>query len=764
MREYYNFNDGWQFSQVKPENYCAAPEASVVVDLPHTWNKFDGQDGGADYARGTFYYTKELPAFERKADSRVYLEFEGANSSANVYVNGKLAGRHEGGYSTFRFDITDLLNTGFGESNVIVAEVDNSANHIYPQTADFTFYGGLYRNVNLLVVEPSHFDLDFYGGNGIAIDTKINGNDADVNVKAYISNPKEISRLEVKVLDAEGNVVAETTVPAKEENALTLTIENAHLWNGVKDPYLYTVECSLLENNETVDEISTRIGVREFYVDPQKGFFLNGVLTPLRGVSRHQDRLGKGNALDFEDHLEDARLIKELGANTIRLAHYQHAQDFYDLCDELGFILWAEIPMISSMIAGPEAEENAKEQMRELITQNYNHPSIVTWGISNEITIAGESDELLRQLNGLNDLVHEMDKTRLTTMAQVSMLPKTSPHNQLTDILSYNHYFGWYGGEFTGNEAWVDKFHEEYPDRALGLSEYGCEGIITYHDDKPHRGDYSEEYQAAYHEHMARIIDERPWLWATHVWNMFDFGVDTRDEGGVKGRNNKGLMTFDRKTKKDAFYIYQAYWTDQPVLHITSKRFRKRATDTIDIKVYTNLEGEVALMKDGAVIASLPAEKGVVFKDVALTDGENKFTVKAGNMTDEVIFEKVDQSEESYVFVDPDGGAVTNWFDTLDLDEVEAVAEINPDFYSLEDTIDTLLENEAATEILSNGLSSLSNMPMKVTMLKMFGTKKVTDLLAMLGGFGGEEMTPEKQALIDKKVNYMNAELQKIKK
>ncbi|WP_323090884.1 glycoside hydrolase family 2 protein [Allobaculum sp. JKK-2023] len=764
MRETFNFNDGWQFSQVKPENYSVAPEASVVVDLPHTWNKFDGQDGGADYARETFYYTKELPAFERKADSRVYLEFEGANSAANVYVNGKLAGRHEGGYSTFRFDITDLLNTGFGEANVIVAEVDNSTNHIYPQTADFTFYGGLYRNVNLLVVEPSHFDLDFYGGNGIAIDTNIHGSDADVNVKAYITNPKEISRLEVKVLDADGNVVAQTTVPAQEENTLTLTIENVHLWNGVKDPYLYTVECSLLENNETVDEVSIRIGVREFYVDPQKGFFLNGVLTPLRGVSRHQDRLGKGNALDFEDHLEDARLIKELGANTIRLAHYQHAQDFYDLCDELGFVLWAEIPMISAMIAGPEAEENAKEQMKELIVQNYNHPSIVTWGISNEITIAGESDELLRQLNGLNDLVHEMDKTRLTTMAQVSMLPKTSPHNQLTDILSYNHYFGWYGGEFTGNEAWVDKFHEEYPDRALGLSEYGCEGIITYHGDNPHRGDYSEEYQAAYHEHMARIIDERPWLWATHVWNMFDFGVDTRDEGGVKGRNNKGLVTFDRKTKKDAFYIYQAYWTDQPVLHITSKRFRKRATDTIEIKVYTNLEGEVALMKDGAVIAALPAQKVVVFKDVALTEGENKFTVKAGNMTDEVIFEKVDQPEESYIFVDPDGGAVTNWFDTLDLDEVETVTEINPDFYSLEDTIDTLLDNEASTEILANGLSSLSNMPMKVTMLKMFGTKKVTDLLAMMGGFSGEVITPEKQALIDKKVNYMNAELQKVKK
>ncbi len=764
MREYFNFNDGWNFSKEKPENLAIAPEASVVVDLPHTWNKYDGQDGGADYARGTFYYTKELPAFERKPDSRVYLEFEGANSAANIFVNGKKAGRHEGGYSTFRFDITDLLNQGFGEKNVIVAEVDNSANHIYPQTADFTFYGGLYRNVNLLVVEPSHFDLDFYGGNGIQIDTRINGADADVTVKAFVTNPKEISRVEVRILDADGHVAAQTTEPAAKENEIKLTIQDAHLWNGVKDPYLYTVECSLLENNETVDEVTTRIGVREFYVDPQKGFFLNGVLTPLRGVSRHQDRLGKGNALEFEDHFEDAKLIKDLGANTIRLAHYQHAQDFYDLCDETGFILWAEIPMISSMIAGPEAEENAREQMKELIVQNYNHPSIVTWGISNEITIAGESDELLRQLNGLNDLVHDMDKTRLTTMAQVSMLPKTSPHNQLTDILSYNHYFGWYGGEFTGNEAWVDKFHEEYPDRALGLSEYGCEGIITYHTDEPRRGDYSEEYQAAYHEHMAKIIDERPWLWATHVWNMFDFGVDTRDEGGVKGRNNKGLMTFDRKTKKDSYYIYQAYWSDEPVVHITSKRFKKRATDTIDIKVYTNLKGEVELVKDGQVIATQPAEKVVVFKDVALADGENTFTVKADGLADTVVFEKVAEPEASYVFVDPEGGAVTNWFDTLNVDEVEAVDQINPDFYSLEDGISTLLANEEAAEILSNGMSSLANMPIKVTMLKMFGDKKVSDLLTMLGGFGGEEMTPEKQAILNKRVNYINAQLQKIKK
>lgn len=762
MRNYLTLNEGWQFSKEAPKNFVEVSETAYSVDLPHTWNKYDGTDGGSDYQRGTFYYTIDVPTFEMKQGSRVYIEFKGANSSADIYVNGTKAGRHEGGYSTFRFDITDLLNKQLGADNIITAAVDNSANHIYPQTADFTFYGGLYRGVDLIVVEDTHFDLDYLSGPGFAMDSKIlnENNDAKVNVTTYVTNPKKINRVEVTIYDEEGNIAATQTKPAKETTSFEFDLKNAHLWNGVKDPYLYTVVYRVMEDNETVDEVSGRLGIREFHVDPQKGFFLNGILTPLRGVSRHQDRASKGNALDYEDHLEDALLIKELGANTIRLAHYQHAQEFYDLCDELGLIVWAEIPFISAEIAGENAFENAKEQMRELIVQNYNHPSIVTWGISNEITIGGENEGLYKHLCELNDIVHEMDKTRVSTMAQVSPLPMTSNHNQLTDILSYNHYFGWYGGTVEDNDGWFDTFHANYPERALGISEYGCEGNISFHSDKPCRGDYSEEYQALYHEHMAKMIDERPWLWATHIWNMFDFGADNRDEGGVKGRNNKGLITFDRKTKKDSYFVYQAYWSETPMIHIASKRFRNRATDTINIKVYTNQNAPVVLLRDGEEVASLPAAKVVEFKDIALHDGENHFTVQCGNLTDRAVFEKVAEPEESYIYVDENPGGVTNWFDDLNLDEVEAVT-INPDFYSLEDTFGDILKNEEATLVLSNGLSSLANMNMKPAMLGMFATKKFSDLATMMTGFGGQAPDPK---VLEGKINYINSQLQKIKK
>lgn len=764
MRDYFDLDEGWEFSKEAPKDFNEFPEESIVVNVPHTWNKYDGQGGYGDYERGTFYYTKEIPAFERRKDSRVYLEFKGANSSANVYVNGKKAGRHEGGYSTFRFDITDLLNPGM-EDNMLVVEVDNSKNHIYPQSADFTFYGGLYRDVDMIVVPETHFDLDYYGGPGIAITSKINGEDADVTVHAYVTNPKEANRVQVQILDAEGNVVAERTEPAKEDTEIRLEIKDVHLWNGVKDPYLYNVQVSLMENNETIDEVESNLGVREFYIDPQKGFFLNGVLTPLRGVSRHQDRLGKGNALDYEDHVEDIELIRELGANTMRLAHYQQAEEFYDLADKTGMIVWAEIPFISMMTPGKEAKENAEEQMKELIIQNYNHPSIVTWGISNEITIGGETEELNNNLRELNDLVHEMDPTRLTTMAQVSMLPKTSKQNQLTDVLSYNHYFGWYGGDMKDNDVWFDTFHKEYPDRALGISEYGCEGIITYHTDEPKRGDYSEEYQALYHEHMAKLINDRPWLWATHIWNMFDFGVAARDEGGVQGRNNKGLVTFDRKTKKDSFYIYQAYWTDEPMIHITSKRYAKRTADAIDVKVYTNIDTPLTLYVDGKEIASETAKDHIViFKDVKLHDGDNMIEVKGSGIADTAVFEKVEKPEESYVFVDDSGAGVTNWFDEINVDEVDPVTDINPEYYSLNDTFNTLLENEEATQILANAFSSLSNMNVKPTMLKIFGDKTMADLGDMFAMGKAEGLSDEQKADMAKKLNYTNSQLQKIKK
>ena len=761
MRNTVNLNNGWTFSKEKPADLTVKNTNGYEVSVPHTWNAIDGQDGGADYYRGQGWYTRELAPFEKAPQDRVYLEFEGVANMADVYVNGKKVGDHKGGYSTFRFDVTDELNFEPGAKNVIAVMADNSpVTDVYPMMADFTFYGGLYRDVNMITVSPAHFDLDFLGSQGLTVDSTIKGDDADLNIHAYFTGLEGKERVEFTVYDAEGQEVASCVRPATADTTATLEIKNVHRWNGVKDPYLYTVEARLVRDNEVLDEVSVDTGVREFHVDPQKGFFLNGELMPLRGVSRHQDRLGVGNALSPEDHLEDALLIRDLGANTIRLAHYQHDQKFYDLCDELGFIVWAEIPFISKFSENPAAREDTVSQMKELIAQNYNHPSIVTWGISNEITIGGETEPLNDNLRELNDLAHEMDKTRLTTMAQVSMLPMTSVQNQLTDILSYNHYFGWYGGKLEDNEEWLDKFHAEYPERALGISEYGCEGITTYHNDEPKMADYSEEYMSKYHEHMAKIIEERPWLWATHIWNMFDFGCDARDEGGVKGRNNKGLVTFDRKLKKDPFYLYKAYWSDEPFVHITSKRYAQRPTDTTEIKVYTN-QPEVSLYEGDKLLATEKGDKVITFKDVKLHEGFNRFEVKAGELRDSIVIEKVDTPNEDYVLVENQEGGVTNWFD--DKEPAEGEMSFDPAYYSIKDTINDLLDNPETEQILANMISSAMGKPMKASLLRMMGDNTMEQMSAQMAGMmtGNVPNAEEKNAQM---VHILNQELQKIKK
>jgi len=401
----------------------------------------------------------------------------------------------------------------------------------------------------------------------------------------------------VEVADDDYEDIGAVVVPANNITKLSLKIDNVHLWNGLEDPFLYCLNVKLVRHNEVLDNVELNHGIREYYVDPDKGFFLNGKSLPLRGVSRHQDRLGKGNALDDMDHFDDLDLILNIGANSVRLAHYQQDDYFYELCDRYGLIVWAEIPFISRMNKDAKAHENAMEQMKELIYQNYNHSSICFWGISNEITIAGDIPGLTDNLRELDELVKSIDKTRLTTMAQVSMLPMDSDHNQITDILAYNLYFGWYGGKYTDNEVWFDKFRAMHPNRAVGLSEYGCEGIISWHSNTPECKDYTEEYQAEYHEHMAKLLAERPEIWGSYVWNMFDFGCDARDEGGVKGRNNKGMVTFDRKIKKDAFYLYKAYWSDDYFAHITGKRYALRHQNVIDIKVYSNIQKDNRLLK-----------------------------------------------------------------------------------------------------------------------------------------------------------------------
>ena len=626
MREITKIMKGWEFT---------GPDGTTTtVDLPHTWNARDGQDGGNDYWRGTCIYRTRFAAPQfNTASQQVWIQFDGVNASAHVVLNGSPVCNHDGGYSTFRANITELLR----DENELTVEVDNSKNdRVYPQKADFTFYGGIYRDVSLMVVSKNHFTLDYFGGPGIRITPTVQGADASVQVTTWHDGEGEVS---IELLDAAGNTVATGKGPD-----ITLTIFNAHLWNGVKDPYLYSCKARLVVNGTVEDETTTRFGVRSFKVDPKKGFFLNGKSYPLHGVSRHQDRKGLGNAITREMHDEDMALIKEIGANTIRLAHYQHDQYFYDLCDEVGMVVWAEIPYISEHM--PNGRENTISQMKELIIQNYNHPCIVCWGVSNEITISTkDKKDMLDNHRQLNDLCHEMDKTRLTTLACYAMCGPFNRSAHITDMVSWNLYLGWYVPGFILNDLWMGFFHLCFPNRPFGYSEYGAEGMPNLHSDHPHRGDHTEEYQAKYHEYMLRCFKRHPWMWATHVWNMFDFAADARDQGGEPGMNHKGLVTFDRKTKKDSFYLYKAWWSDEAFVHICSKRFVERTGSTATVKVYSN-QSTVALYVNGNKVGEQTGEHVFTFK-VPL-NGELHIQAVAGDRTDESVIRHVDTPNPEY--------------------------------------------------------------------------------------------------------------------
>ena len=626
MREITKIMKGWEFT---------GPDGTTTtVDLPHTWNARDGQDGGNDYWRGTCIYRTHFAAPQfNTASHQVWIQFDGVNASAHVVLNGSPVCNHDGGYSTFRANITELLR----DENELTVEVDNSKNdRVYPQKADFTFYGGIYRDVSLMVVSKNHFTLDYFGGPGIRITPTVQGTDASVQVTTWHNGEGEVS---IELLDAAGNTVATGKGPD-----ITLTIFNAHLWNGVKDPYLYSCKARLVVNGTVEDETTTRFGVRSFKVDPKKGFFLNGKSYPLHGVSRHQDRKGLGNAITREMHDEDIALIKEIGANTIRLAHYQHDQYFYDLCDEVGMVVWAEIPYISEHM--PNGRENTISQMKELIIQNYNHPCIVCWGVSNEITISTkDKKDMLDNHRQLNDLCHEMDKTRLTTLACYAMCGPFNRSAHITDMVSWNLYLGWYVPGFILNDLWMGFFHLCFPNRPFGYSEYGAEGMPNLHSTHPHRGDHTEEYQAKYHEYMLRCFKRHPWMWATHVWNMFDFAADARDQGGEPGMNHKGLVTFDRKTKKDSFYLYKAWWSDEAFVHICSKRFVERTGSTATVKVYSN-QSTVALYVNGNKVGEQTGEHVFTFK-VPL-NGELHIQAVAGDRTDESVIRHVDTPNPEY--------------------------------------------------------------------------------------------------------------------
>lgn len=627
MRKIIGLMENWKFYKGS-EQY--------VVNLPHTWNSVDGQDGGDDYFRGKCKYEVifNKPEFNQETEC-VYLEFQGVNSEATVSVNNEEMTQHFGGYSTFRIEITNQLQ----DVNRLQIDVSNEKNnHTYPQKADFTFYGGIYRDVNIMVVSKSHFDLDYFGGDGIKIISKIENEHAKVLIETFSSCVEDVD-FKLSIIDQEGNIVA-----SESRKAYEFIINYPNLWEGLTNPYLYKAVAEISKNGVLLDRVEKNFGIRTYYVDSSKGFFLNGKSYPLRGVSRHQDYKGLGNAIPHNQHDEDMSLIKEIGANTIRLAHYQHDQYFYDLCDKIGMIVWAEIPYISEHMTN--GTENTVQQMKELIVQNHHHASIITWGLSNEITISTKDRKgMLKNHHILNDLCHKMDEQRYTSLACYAMCGPFNSVAHISDLVGWNLYLGWYVPGLKLNDLWMKFFHLIYPNRPLGYSEYGAEGMPNLHSSKPRRGDHTEEYQAKYHEYLLQCFDRNPYLWSTYVWNMFDFAADARNQGGEAGMNHKGLITFDRKIKKDSFYLYKAWWSKEAFLHICGSRYVERNEKVTIIKVYSNLN-EISLFHNGRLIEKKYGDKIFEFK-LPLVE-ENIVSVESGSYSDEIVIRHSVKKNQNY--------------------------------------------------------------------------------------------------------------------
>ncbi len=636
MRQTININELWMFSM----DNCPWG----MTDLPHTWNGIDAQDGGDNYYRGVCRYSKPVrKMFMPKAD-RYFLEINGANAEAKVQINRTEIGGHKGGYSTWRLDITEALKKD--EIATLLIEVDNRVTeNAYPCEMDFPNYGGLYRDVNIICVNESHFDLEYCGSKGIKVTPKIIGNNADVEIEVFTKGTKTTQQLVYTIKDADGKVVVSKKTSIT-DTKVNLAIENVHLWNGAKDPYLYTAEVAIKENDEILDNIAVNFGCREYKLDPNNGFILNGEVYPLHGVARHQDRWVKGNALSHEDMDEDMALIREAGFNCVRLAHYQHDQYFYDLCDKYGLIVWAEIPYINKHIA--TGKESIRSQLKELVVQNYHHPSIAIWGLSNELNLNDDYKDMTENHKYLNDLCHSIDKTRITAIGSIASTPMNDKFIRITDAIAYNLYNGWYGGEIEDNGIWLDKFHKKNSKMPIGVSEYGCESL-DWHSAKPVAWDFTEEYHAHFHEELIKQLYTRNYLWITIAWNMFDYAADGRNEGGKPGQNRKGLVTIDRQYKKDAFYAYKAWLSDEPFVHISGKRYVDRDEFMTKVTVYSN-QPEVELFANGKSVGKKKSDDRFFRFEVVNNNKVTEIKAVAGNCEDTSEIHKVDKPNPNYIF------------------------------------------------------------------------------------------------------------------
>ncbi len=688
-----SLNAGWRFhyGETPGGEAMAIDDSSwASVNTPHTWNALDGQDGikkkvegfalmKGDYARGSGWYRRTIKSDAAWAGRQVYLQFDAANRRADVFLNGQFVGTHLGGNARFRFNVTRALKRD--GDNLLAVKVNNEDNGILPHSGDFTFFGGLYRDVSLLVTDAVQVETMDYASPGVFLtQSSVTAERAEVNARIKLANheakPADVL-VRVAVVDASGKVVLDASAPAslaaggRSEVSIPLVLASPHLWNGRAAPYLYTVRIEVSVGGTVRDVVEQSLGLRFFRVDPAEGFFLNGKYLDLHGVSRHQDRIDKGWAISADDDREDMALIAEMGATAIRVAHYQQSPLWYQLADQSGMALWAEIAFVDEAVPTEVFFNNALSQMRELIRQNYNHPSIFFWGCGNEnadlgrpfiegIAKYGPISE--RQIQALHALAKAEDPTRPTTYAsyhaendvnfalpgQAPVSYKGEPQRWYTDVTAFNKYYGWYYGEPEDNAEFFDSMHRRNPTQSLGVSEYGAGGSIAQHDaanysgpdykrtpmESPRRAAFAkqhpEEYQAYYHEGAWKVLSARPYVWGKFIWNMFDFASDGRDEGDHPGRNDKGLVTFDRKTRKDAFYFYQANWSAEPVLHITSRRFVERTEASTTVKVYSNAS-EVELFLNGRSLGKQRSD-GRIFRwpNVTLVNGENKIRATAG--------------------------------------------------------------------------------------------------------------------------------------
>ncbi|SHF51429.1 beta-galactosidase [Salegentibacter echinorum] len=653
--EIINLNKDWKFTY----GYEVRKGVYDVVSLPHTWNNKDATSGKNNYYRGLGNYEKELEIPSEWATKRLFLKFHGANTVANVFVNGEHVGEHRGGYTAFTFEITDKLKPG--EKNRIQVRVNNAPQlDVMPLLGDFNMYGGIYRDVELLVENQNSISPLHYGSNGIYLKQEnVTYKNADVNAEVKLLGEPgsvlntEISLFSDKNLVLKSNKKATLNAEGKATANIPFSVKNPRLWDGTKDPFMYRAKVKVFKDGKIVDEAEVPLGLRFFHVDPDKGFFLNGEHLQLKGVSRHQDRPELGNAIHPQHHREDVAIMQDMGANAVRLSHYPQDPYMYGLLNKAGLVVWSEIPFVGpggyrdkGFVNQASFKENGRTQLKEMIYQQYNHPSIMFWGLFNELKETG--DNPINYVKELQQLTKKLDPSRITTSAS----NQTGDLNRITDIISWNLYFGWYGGTPDAIGDWADKKHEKYPNTPIGISEYGA-GASIYHQQeelkKPNANSYwhPENWQTHFHEEHWIAIDQRPFLWGTFIWNLFDFGAAHRTEGEIPGKNDKGLVTFDRSTKKDAYYFYKANWNkEDPMVYIAEKRLKRRSNELQTIKVYSNSK-KIELFHNGKSLGKKSGNYGrFIWEQVKLHKGENKLTAKTKNgLSDEIIITKIEKSK-----------------------------------------------------------------------------------------------------------------------